>query len=311
MTCQKCRHEFCWICMRDWANHGANTGGYYKCNRFENGDLDADGDESDAARAKRDLDRYLHYYKRYHAHHQAQGFAQKQLKETEQRMVQLQESSVAAKWTDVEFLKVANEQLVECRRVLKYTYIFGFYFDGGATPAASANKDTSAGTSSSSSPSPSSTGRGIFRSSAASSGTAAASTSTAGAAGPDAAQPVRDSSRTKLARERFEYHQEMLERFTESLSELSEKPLDQMNREGIVNQTRVVDKFMKNILQYVDDGMEDDHAFEIVGNANAPVVDTNPNVQAAGSSKTAAVQPAPAPAPPTTRSRSRWSGGGH
>ena len=25
MTCQKCKYEFCWICMGDWTAHGANT----------------------------------------------------------------------------------------------------------------------------------------------------------------------------------------------------------------------------------------------------------------------------------------------
>jgi ariadne-1 len=124
----------------------------------------------------------------------AQGFAKKQLKETEQRMVQLQESSDDARWSDVEFLKAANEQLVECRRVLKYTYVFAYYMD---------------------------------------------------------------SPEQKMQRERFEHHQEMLERFTESLSELSEKPLAEMDRTGVVNQTRVVDRFMKNILKYVEDGLDE------------------------------------------------------
>ena len=69
------------------------------------------------------------YYKRFHAHLQAQDFAKKSLKEkeTEQRMVRLQEQNSDTVWTDVEFLKVANEQVVECRRVLKYTYVYGFY----------------------------------------------------------------------------------------------------------------------------------------------------------------------------------------
>ena len=106
-------------------------------------------------------------------------------------MVLLQEQNNDTTWTDVEFLKTANEQLVECRRVLKYTYAFSFY--------------------------------------------------------------LTDEQK----RSRFEYHQEMLERFTENLSELSEKPLEQMNRTEVVNQTRVVDKFMKAVLKYVDDGMED------------------------------------------------------
>lgn len=108
-------------------------------------------------------------------------------------MVLLQESSKNSQWTDVEFLKTANEQLVECRKVLKYTYVYAYYMN------------------------------------------------------PD----------QKMQRERFEHHQEMLEKFTESLSEQSEKPLDQMDRTVVINQTRVVDKFTKSVLQYVKEGLDD------------------------------------------------------
>lgn len=66
MTCQNCKYEFCWICNGDWKLHGSNTGGYYNCNKF-NEEKNVD-DQSDAAKAKRELDRYLHYYSRYHAH---------------------------------------------------------------------------------------------------------------------------------------------------------------------------------------------------------------------------------------------------
>jgi ariadne-1 len=191
MSCQQCKWEFCWICMGSWAEHGANTGGYYKCNRYD--PLKTDTDQSAEARAKRELDRYLHYYKRYDAHNQAQKFAEKQLKETEAKMVLLQESSDNSLWADVEFLKNASEQLIECRRVLKYTYTFAYY--------------------------------------------------------------MTDGSKKK---ERFEHHQEMLEKFTESLSEQTELPISEMNRTDVINQTRVVDKFMKNILSYVEDGMEED-----------------------------------------------------
>jgi ariadne-1 len=192
MTCQRCKFEFCWICMGDWHEHGANTGGYYKCNKYDPNGSNPE-DQSDAAQARRELDRYLHYYKRYHAHSEAQKFARKQLKETEARMILLQESSENAKWSDVEFLKTANEQLVECRRVLKYTYVFAYYMNSSAL----------------------------------------------------------------MQKERFEHHQEMLERFTETLSELSEKPLDQMDRTEVVNVTRVVDRFMKNILKYVEEGLDE------------------------------------------------------
>ncbi len=147
-----------------------HTGGYYKCNKFDpNSDAN---DQSDAARAKRELNRYLHYYKRFHSHAQAQDFAIKSVKATEARMILLQEQNSDTVWTDVEFLKAANRQLVECRKVLKYSYAFAYYLQDG-------DKKT-----------------------------------------------------------RFEYHQEMLERFTENLSELSEKPIQDMNRAEVVNQVR-------------------------------------------------------------------------
>merc|ERR1712157_669481 len=191
MSCQQCKYEFCWICLAPWSEHGANTGGYYKCNKFDPNSSNSD-DQSDAAKAKRELDKYLHYYKRFHAHSEAQKFAKKQLKDTESRMVLIQESTDDSTWNDVDFLKDAVEQLVECRRVLKYTYTFAYYM----------------------------------------------------------------SETQSNQKERFEYHQEMLEKFTENLSEVTEEPLGEMNKADVRNQTRVVNMFMKNILQYVDDGME-------------------------------------------------------
>ena len=41
-------------------------------------------------------------------------------------MVELQEST-AGSWIDVQFLKAANEMVVDCRRTLKFTYVFGYY----------------------------------------------------------------------------------------------------------------------------------------------------------------------------------------
>lgn len=195
ITCQQCKHHFCWVCLGDWGDHGENTGGYYNCNKFKDGGEKSGPPATAEERAKRDLERYLHYYRRYHGHQEGESFARKQLQETESRMVTLQEysESNASKWSDVEFLQTANEQLVKCRHVLKYTYVFGYYLD-----------------------------------------------------------PLTTS---KIQQERFEYQQEMLERFTESLSEMSEKPPSEIERTSVVNQTRVVDRFMKKILEYIEEDM--------------------------------------------------------
>ena len=246
MSCQKCKHEFCWICMGDWKDHGSNTGGYYKCNKFDSEDgAENTSDMSDAGKAKRELDRYLHFYSRYHAHSEAQKFALKQLKATELRMVQLQESSSDqnTRWSDVEFLKTANEQLVECRRVLKYTYVFAYYMDYPHSPSTAASATAQTASSSS-----------ILKSKAATSKQQQQKTANSNT---DMNNNDTMTIITSMQRERFEHHQEMLERFTEALSELSEKPIHEMNRTNMVNQTRVVDRFMKNILKYVEDGMDD------------------------------------------------------
>ena len=192
MSCSQCKYEFCWMCMGDWAEHGATTGGYYKCNKYDPSKAEG-ADDDDQARAKRELDRYLHYYKRYHAHAQSQQFAVKQLEATERRMVELQESTQGS-WIDVQFLKAANEMVIECRRVLKNTYIFGYYLP------------------------------------------------------TDAAK----------RRELFENLQEHLEKFTETLSEMTELPIDQMDRTEIVNVTRVTESFLTNLIQGAESGLDVD-----------------------------------------------------
>lgn len=227
MTCQSCKYEFCWICMGDWVEHGANTGGYYKCNKFDDSNNSNFAGQSDADKAKRELDRYLHYYKRYHAHAEAQKFATRQLADTEAKMVLLQEASDNnTTWIDVQFLKTATEQLIECRRVLKYTYTYAYYMHAppDSNVAISTQRRRSSGNS-----------------------------TTLNAA----AVIIGQGSTNQGQKERFENHQEMLERFTENLSELSEKPLAEMDRADVINQTRVVDRFMKNVLKYVEDGLEE------------------------------------------------------
>ncbi|KAG5189212.1 ubiquitin-conjugating enzyme E2-binding protein 1 [Tribonema minus] len=192
MTCRQCKYEFCWICMGIWAEHGTNTGGYYKCNKFVDKSMEG---MSDAARAKAELERYLHFYKRFQGHALGQAFAETQMESrTEARMLELLENqeSGSSGWIDVQFLRTAVEQLIECRRALKYTYVYGYYLT-------------------------------------------------------DPAQ--------KRQRDLFENHQENLEKFTERLSELSEKPLETIDRAEVINYTRVTDKFLRSLTQCVRDGL--------------------------------------------------------
>ncbi len=58
ITCRKCQHHFCWVCLGSWQNH---TGDAYACNRYRD-----KGDKVSASRQQ--LERYLHYYTRFANH---------------------------------------------------------------------------------------------------------------------------------------------------------------------------------------------------------------------------------------------------
>jgi len=119
MTCRQCKYEFCWICMGDWRKHTA-------CNRFTA--TGQDGVEDSVAKKKINLERYMHYYKRHQNHDIALKFAEKQRVKTDAQLRAMQEQDCLVQ-QDVQTIKEAAEQVIACRRVLKYTYVIGYYMD--------------------------------------------------------------------------------------------------------------------------------------------------------------------------------------
>ncbi|KAH0609326.1 uncharacterized protein H6S33_012812 [Morchella sextelata] len=123
MTCRKCKHEFCWVCMGPWAEHGTS---WYNCNRFE----EKSGSEArdQQAKSRASLERYLHYYNRY-ANHDLSAKLDKDLYvKTEKKMTTLQSSS-GMSWIEVQYLEAASKVLQQCRQTLKWTYAFAFYLE--------------------------------------------------------------------------------------------------------------------------------------------------------------------------------------
>lgn len=121
MTCRKCRHEFCWMCMGVWSEHGTS---WYNCNRFE----EKSGHEarSEQAKSRQSLERYLHYYNRYANHEQSAKLDKDIYLKTEKKMTQLQSSS-GLTWIEVQFMEAASQALQQCRQTLKWTYAFAYY----------------------------------------------------------------------------------------------------------------------------------------------------------------------------------------
>ena len=104
-------------------------------------------------------------------------------------MSDLAGGSGVSSWSEVSFLESATEALLECRRVLKFTYVHGFY--------------------------------------------------------------MVDGSEKRL----FEHLQEQLERSTEHLQELTEAPLEKVDRGEVTNFTSVTKQFLSNLLQGMEDGL--------------------------------------------------------
>jgi ankyrin repeat protein len=105
-----CSHEFCWICRKDWRLHSTQTGGYFRCNRWQenteehefydtppdpaevraltNEDLSnptrmqviygtAMHESRVAHKKSREVDRFIHHYHRWSAHSQSRSLESK------------------------------------------------------------------------------------------------------------------------------------------------------------------------------------------------------------------------------------------
>jgi len=129
MTCRKeaggCGFEFCWLCRGDWVQHGEHTGGYYKCNKYQDAEV-AKKEDVDAAAAKTLLDQYMWYYHRYEAHREALNIADKQKREAAEKSAEMQRL-YQVRPQDAKFLEEATDQLIANRRVLMFSYVYGYW----------------------------------------------------------------------------------------------------------------------------------------------------------------------------------------
>jgi len=115
--------------LGDWKDHGENTGGFYACNKYTAKEEDVDSAEARRRqRAKESLERYTHYFERWANHDSAHRKALKDMHSiTDERLRQLGEV-YGIPPSQLRFIVDALKQVAECRRVLKFTYAYAYYF---------------------------------------------------------------------------------------------------------------------------------------------------------------------------------------
>jgi len=127
MVCRKemggCGGEWCWMCRGDWSSHGVHTGGFYSCNKYDLSEAKAVDEQGDIYLSS--SPRLLHYFNRYFNHDMLMKDVQKMLREgeIEKRMAEYTDRTGSSP----DFYLEAADLLVECRRVLKFTYVYGYF----------------------------------------------------------------------------------------------------------------------------------------------------------------------------------------
>ena len=125
MTC-KCRHEFCWLCLGDWANHG---GGYYVCNKFnenkEKGEMLQD--EVNRVKAGFEARRFEHYYSRFLNHKGSLKRAIYQSSIVRERIERVERRSGIKDFLG--FALKAAELVYRSKKYLAFSYPVGFFLN--------------------------------------------------------------------------------------------------------------------------------------------------------------------------------------
>ncbi|XP_074567402.1 putative E3 ubiquitin-protein ligase ARI8 [Curcuma longa] len=130
ITCTPpCKFEFCWLCLGSWSEHGERTGGFYACNRYDAAKQEGAYDESERRRemAKNSLERYTHYYERWATNQSSRQKALSDLHSMQNEKLEKLSDQQSQPESQLKFIIEAWLQIVECRRVLKWTYAYGFY----------------------------------------------------------------------------------------------------------------------------------------------------------------------------------------
>jgi ariadne-1 len=126
MTCRKeaggCGYEFCWICLGEWKPHGTS---WYKCEKYNPNEVDKQKEKM-RLDTKYELEKYANYFDSYSQEENALKYAYKLTDKIKTYKKSL-ENEKNQPHLELIFLDDALQTVINCHRILKNTYIFGYY----------------------------------------------------------------------------------------------------------------------------------------------------------------------------------------
>lgn len=125
MQCLGCKYDFCWMCLRDWKDHGSE---YYECSRYKENPHIAN--EPAQTQAREALKKYLHYFERWENHSKSLQLEQQTLNRLRERIDERVKSG-AGTWIDWQYLFDAATLLAKCRYTLQFTYPYAYFMEAG------------------------------------------------------------------------------------------------------------------------------------------------------------------------------------
>ena len=126
MTCRKnvggCGYEFCWICLGEWKPHGSS---YYECKKYNPTEVDKQKEKM-RQNIKYELERYANYYDSYSQEAKNLKLAEKLNDRIEKFKTSL-EKEKNQPHLELAFFDEALQTVIDCHRILKNTYIYGYF----------------------------------------------------------------------------------------------------------------------------------------------------------------------------------------
>jgi len=124
ITCTPpCKFEFCWLCLGAWSGHFDGTGGFNACNGYETPEQEGFYDECERS----SLEKYSHYYERWASNESSRAKALADLQQMQSVQIEILSDKYSQPVSQLKFVTEAWMQIAECRRVLKWTYAYGYY----------------------------------------------------------------------------------------------------------------------------------------------------------------------------------------